>query len=216
ARHRAARRARRAAAERGLRRSAARQDDRRHARFRDRKTATPASGDRARRYPGRTQPRQPHSTCAGHECLAPALQGSRAALREPPRGIRRGRLRSGERSKACDAKRLIAQTMRVDAGGRRWSGHGEPSVNVRFGLRNGSEKLPLPRPLGAERRLCTAANGYSITSPAWASSIDGTVSPRDLAAFRLITKSNLVGCNTGKSAGFAPLRMRPAYAPAFR
>ena len=24
---------------------------------------------------------------------------------------------------------------------------------------------------------------------------------------RLITKSNLAGCNTGKSAGFAPLRM---------
>ena len=31
-----------------------------------------------------------------------------------------------------------------------------------------------------------------------------------LAVFRLITSSNLVGCSTGKSAGFSPFRMRPA------
>ena len=34
----------------------------------------------------------------------------------------------------------------------------------------------------------------------------GTVSPSVFAAFRLTTSSNLVGCSTGKSAGFAPLR----------
>jgi hypothetical protein len=30
----------------------------------------------------------------------------------------------------------------------------------------------------------------------------------------LITKSNFVGWTTGRSAGFSPLRMRPAYWPA--
>jgi hypothetical protein len=29
-----------------------------------------------------------------------------------------------------------------------------------------------------------------------------------LAVLRLITVSNLVGCSTGRSAGFAPLRIR--------
>src|SRR5713226_5119501 len=50
---------------------------------------------------------------------------------------------------------------------------------------------------------------YSITSSARASSEGGTVSPRALAVFRLMTSSNLVGCITGKSAGFSPLRIRP-------
>src|SRR3989441_1561815 len=35
----------------------------------------------------------------------------------------------------------------------------------------------------------------------------GIVSPSDLAVFRLITSSNLVGCSTGRSAGLAPLRI---------
>jgi len=33
------------------------------------------------------------------------------------------------------------------------------------------------------------------------------VRPRSFAVFRLITNSNLVGCSTGKSPGFAPLRI---------
>src|SRR5262245_7823764 len=35
----------------------------------------------------------------------------------------------------------------------------------------------------------------------------GIVSPRAFAVLRLITSSNLVGCSTGRSAGFAPLRI---------
>jgi hypothetical protein len=39
-------------------------------------------------------------------------------------------------------------------------------------------------------------------------SIDwGIVSPRSLAVFRLITKSNLVGCSTGSSPGLAPFKI---------
>src|SRR6476659_10818083 len=50
---------------------------------------------------------------------------------------------------------------------------------------------------------------YSITSSARASSVGGTVSPSILAVWALMTSSNLVDCTTGRSDGFAPLRMRP-------
>src|SRR5262249_7883239 len=49
---------------------------------------------------------------------------------------------------------------------------------------------------------------HSITSSAVESSVGGTVRPSALAVLRLITSSNLVGCCTGRSAGFSPLRMR--------
>src|SRR5262249_7734435 len=51
---------------------------------------------------------------------------------------------------------------------------------------------------------------HSITSSAVASSLSGTVRPSILAVGTLMTSSNLLDCTTGNSAGFAPLRMRPA------
>jgi hypothetical protein len=50
---------------------------------------------------------------------------------------------------------------------------------------------------------------YSITSSAVESSVGGTVRPSSLAVCTLITSSNLLDCMTGRSAGLAPLRMRP-------
>ena len=50
---------------------------------------------------------------------------------------------------------------------------------------------------------------YSITSSAIESSVGGTVRPSILAVSALMTSSNLLACATGKSAGLAPLRMRP-------
>jgi hypothetical protein len=50
---------------------------------------------------------------------------------------------------------------------------------------------------------------YSITSSASASSVGGMSIPTPLAVARLMTSSNLVGCSTGRSAGFSPLRIRP-------
>src|SRR5262249_36559018 len=50
---------------------------------------------------------------------------------------------------------------------------------------------------------------YSITSSAAFNRPNGTVRPSVLAVFRLMTKSNLLGCKTGRSAGFSPLRIRP-------
>jgi hypothetical protein len=57
---------------------------------------------------------------------------------------------------------------------------------------------------------CSAAKGfcYSITSSARASSEGGTVRPSAFAVLRLITNWYLFGDWTGRSAGFAPLRMR--------
>src|SRR5215831_1929608 len=53
-------------------------------------------------------------------------------------------------------------------------------------------------------------NLYSITSSAATSNVCGTLRPSVLAVLRLMTNSNLVDCMTGRSAGFVPLRMRPA------
>ena len=48
---------------------------------------------------------------------------------------------------------------------------------------------------------------YSITWSARASIELGILMPSALAVFMLITNSNLVGCSTGKSEGFAPLNI---------
>jgi transposase len=51
---------------------------------------------------------------------------------------------------------------------------------------------------------------YSITSSARASRVAGTSRPSVLAVLRLMNSSTFVTCWTGRSAGFSPLRMRPA------
>ena len=57
---------------------------------------------------------------------------------------------------------------------------------------------------------------HSINSSAVASNVGGTLMPSVLAVLRLITSSNLTGCTTGSSAGFAPLRILPTYRPPLR
>lgn len=57
---------------------------------------------------------------------------------------------------------------------------------------------------------------YSMTSSAVESSSGEISIPSALAALRLIANSNFVGCSTGRSAGFSPLRIRPAYMPIWR
>jgi len=68
----------------------------------------------------------------------------------------------------------------------------------------------------SEPLMSAFGHPYSITSSARASSEGGTVRPSILAAWALMTSSNLLACTTGKSAGFAPLSIRPAYTPAWR
>src|SRR5262245_34191639 len=61
----------------------------------------------------------------------------------------------------------------------------------------------------AEQRDELASSHHSITRSAIASRPGGNVIPSALAVLRLMTNSNLVGCRTGRSAGLAPLRIRP-------
>lgn len=65
-------------------------------------------------------------------------------------------------------------------------------------------------PLSAMSDICRGKIAfYSITSSAATSSVCGIVRANAFAVLRFITSSNLVGCMTGISAGFSPLRMRP-------
>ena len=48
---------------------------------------------------------------------------------------------------------------------------------------------------------------HSITSSARNRNVSGIVRPSAFAVVRLTISSNLVGCSTGRSAGFAPCRI---------
>src|SRR6516165_8568488 len=70
-----------------------------------------------------------------------------------------------------------------------------------------------PRGHCAAEQCDEGAPLHSITSSARASSVGGTDRPSSFAVCRLMTSSNLVDCITGRSAGFAPFKMRPVYTP---
>jgi hypothetical protein len=78
-----------------------------------------------------------------------------------------------------------------------------PKADIRF-QRNMCRDVPKADKVHRSKMAC-----YSITSSAIAITPEGMVRPSALAVFRLMARSNLVGCSTGKSAGFSPLRMRP-------
>src|SRR5215470_10825347 len=67
-------------------------------------------------------------------------------------------------------------------------------------------RVDRPRRRAAQQRDELAAL-HSITSSARASRVGGTVRPSAFAVVRLIMRSNLVGCSTGMSAGFAPRKI---------
>src|SRR5215472_5092013 len=54
---------------------------------------------------------------------------------------------------------------------------------------------------------------HSITASARASSVGGISRPSALAVVRLITRSNLVGCSTGMSAGAVPRKILSTISP---
>src|SRR5262249_11094001 len=64
-------------------------------------------------------------------------------------------------------------------------------------------RSPERRPI--RNQLAPAA--HSITLSARARNAGGTVKPSALAVLRLMTNSNMVGCSTGRSAGWAPFRI---------
>jgi hypothetical protein len=73
------------------------------------------------------------------------------------------------------------------------------------------EQAARPRSSGSSGRAKADIPDYSMTSSARAETVGGTVRPRIFAVLRFSTSSNLVGCMTGRSAGFSPLRIRPTY-----
>jgi hypothetical protein len=82
-------------------------------------------------------------------------------------------------------------------------------VCLRMGWCPNSQTLA---PVAGDRRPSSwhvdAVRGHhSITSSVRASSVGGSSRPSALAVIRLMTRSNLVGCSTGMSAGFAPRRI---------
>ena len=64
--------------------------------------------------------------------------------------------------------------------------------------------MPSPASRRAAEQRDDLAAFHSITSSARASSAGGTSRPSAFAVLRFITRSNWVGCSTGKSAGLAP------------
>src|SRR5262249_28405024 len=66
-----------------------------------------------------------------------------------------------------------------------------------------------PRSRGAAEKPDELTAPHSITSSASNWIALGTSMPSALAVCMLITSSNLVDCKTGRSAGFAPLRICP-------
>jgi hypothetical protein len=68
------------------------------------------------------------------------------------------------------------------------------------------ERTSSARPVRSEK-CQTGSRPHSITSSARNRNDSGIFKPSALAVFRLMTRSNLVGCWTGKSAGFAPRKI---------
>ena len=108
--------------------------------------------------------------------------------------------------------------------------HAEPfPERLHEQIRGGWASRQIPDPIDVARRLRPGdpgdhrrdqpANGaeepapvhYSITWSARWSSDGGSDSLRAFAVLRLTTSSNCVGCSTGRSPGFAPLRILSTY-----
>ena len=145
---------------------------------------------------------------------------SASATRRPPSSQSRAPARS-TRARSAQPKtaastpgpRSSCPSRQPRLGERRLRPRHRPSAallaRVRFGAVSGRQMRRAAIPLSATSRLMhrSKLNHYSITSSARASSVGGTSRPSALAVFRLITNSNLVGCSTGMSAGFAPRRI---------
>src|SRR5262249_50771972 len=113
---------------------------------------------------------------------------------------------------------LVGDDPRDDASATaRWKGIDNRNWPDRIGLRpskarqdreRGSARCQMQKLSAGKFHLnLPLASDHSITSSARASSVGGTSRPSAFAVLRLIKNSNFVVWNTGKSAGFAPLRM---------
>src|SRR5262245_16891069 len=110
---------------------------------------------------------------------------------------------------ALDVARLpqsLAESPQTVGKSVRRCGVEEPDHRHRRLLRACRKRQCSGRHRAAEQRD-ELAPVHSITSSARASSVGGISRPSVLAVVRLTMKSNLVGCSTGRSLGFAPRRI---------
>jgi isoquinoline 1-oxidoreductase beta subunit len=101
----------------------------------------------------------------------------------------------------------------LNAGGAEGAfGYNVPNLLIDHAMRNPHVPAGFWRGVNSNQNISglmhrSKQHYYSITSSARASSAGGIVRPSVFAVLRLITSSNFVGCWTGNSAGFAPLRI---------
>jgi hypothetical protein len=124
--------------------------------------------------------------------LAPAILGAKIATFRP-----------SELLEAVAQRREAVLRFRIILGCR----HQHADAPHPLSLLRACHERPRSRRAAEQRDELAAL--HSITSSARASSVGGTVRPSILAVSALMTSSNLLACTTGKSAGLAPLRMRP-------
>jgi len=113
-------------------------------------------------------------------------------------------------SRACDdASRISSDSCKG------WCSYSRRNETVvRFTLESGHVQCTHRCPLRANSGHCE--RNYSITASARVINVGGSVRPRTLAVVRLMTNSNVVGCWTGRSPGFAPRRILSTYSAACR
>ena len=85
-----------------------------------------------------------------------------------------------------------------------------PHRHSRRSFRSGGPPAPRMEAVNPNRTAPGTRAAHSITSSASASSLAGISNLRVLAVCTLMINSNLVARSIGRSAGFAPLRIRPA------
>jgi len=144
------------------------------------------------------------------DCCARAESGHAVAV--PPRSLMNWR-RVIASPEACD-KAIVAVQTRPGKGQTdvRFGSEADmysARAHVRFTPESGHVQCTRPCLLWAKSGLMQRSkeDRYSITSSTRASSVGGIVRPRAFAVVRLRTRSNLVGCSTGMSPGFAPRRI---------
>ena len=116
------------------------------------------------------------------------------------------RTRYGFEVEGMDAHRLISAIAAKRAiSARRQTASRQSGTRAPAGL---PQRLARPRrPRDAPEPLAVPSRGYWITSSARASRSRGTSIPIAFAVFRLMLRMKFVGSTSGRSAGFAPLRI---------
>jgi hypothetical protein len=128
-----------------------------------------------------------------NECADAAPPGRISDRRLPSR-------RDSQTATLCPAVEPIPPT--PSGGVRSGASASDDSSISRAAARAASGHAAAAPPISPE-----VAAVHSITSSARARRNDGSVNPMSRAALALTISSNLVGCSTGMSAGFAPLRI---------